>query len=295
MSYRLSICIPTCNSDVYLERLLRHLFAQLEGLQSEIEVIVSDNASDDRTGEVASEYAARPNFRYVRRPENGGAERNFLNAVANASGEYVWLLGDDDVVLPGAIGRLLTVISTEPFDLAHFSIAQRKWVDAVQTFASAREYIEHFARTHPPMLYEATVISFSVFRRAAWDSVPDKERFIPTRYVHTLTMAEALMERGTIMLRPEMLIAMPRYRATVHDEKLGFEIYFLHLYLLQILARMSGSRTLKQYNRAERMRVLKHTAGDLWRLTKHYFRDAKLIGRSARRVVTSTGRVKGTR
>jgi glycosyltransferase involved in cell wall biosynthesis len=289
VSYRVSICIPTCNRDVYLESLLRRLFAQLDGLTGEIEVVVSDNASDDRTAEIASAYAERPNFRYVRRSENGGAERNFLEAVQAATAEYCWLLGDDEILEPAAIERLLELVTGEAFDLALFSTTTQRWVDERVQFSSYRQYVDHFARVRPKTLRESTLISESVFRRQVWAGVPNKERFFPTHYLHTLTMAEGLIDRGRILVLPDALIAIPRHRAAFHDRRIEFEIAFLHLQLLLTLARMARSEALKQFCRAERPRALKGMTRHLLRVTKGYLRDAGLIAGTIIRTVMGHG------
>ena len=277
MSYRVSICIPTCNRDVYLESLLRSLFAQLDGLAGEIEVVVSDNASDDRTEEVASAYAGHPDFRYVRRNENIGNERNYLGVVQAATGEYCWLLGDDEILEPAAIERLRALVNGEEFDLAVFSTPTHRWVDERVQFSSYRQYVDHFARVRPETLRESTLISLSVFRRQVWAGVPNKERFLPTRYLHTLTLAAGLIDAGRILVLPDALITVPRHRAAFHDHRLEFEISFLHLALLMTLARMARSDALKQFCRAERPRAMQGMARDLVRVTKRYARDAGLI------------------
>ncbi len=291
MSYRVSICIPTCNRDVYLESLLRRLFAQLDGLTGEIEVVVSDNASDDRTAEIASAYAERPNFRYVRRSENGGAERNFLEAVQAATAEYCWLLGDDEIVEPAAIERLLELVTGEAFDLALFSTTTQRWVDERVQFSSYRQYVDHFARVRPETLWASTLVSLSVFRRQVWAEVPNKERFIPTHYLHTLTMAVGLIDRGRILVLPDALITIPRHRAAFHDPRIEFEIAFLHLQLLLTLARMARSEALKQICRAQRRRALKELANRFARVTKEYARDTARIARAIMWTIVRRGGV----
>ena len=289
MSYRVSICIPTFNRDVYLESLLRRLFAQLDGLTGEIEVIVSDNASDDRTAEIASAYARHPDFRYVRRNENIGGDRNFLEVIKAATGEYCWLLGDDEVLEPAAIERLRALVNHEDFDLAVFSTDTHSWVDKRLQFSSYREYVDHFARVRPATLLESTLVSLSVFRRQVWEGVPNKERLIPTHYVHTLTMAVGLIDVGRILVLPDALVTVRPHRAAWEYPWFELEIPALHLGLLLTLARMARSEALKQFCRAERPRALKGMAGQFLRVTKGYARDAARIARAVMRTILARG------
>jgi len=40
--------------------------------------------------------------------------RNFLNVVSMADGEFVWMIGDDDLLLPNAISKLVSMIGLHP-------------------------------------------------------------------------------------------------------------------------------------------------------------------------------------
>lgn len=109
---RLSICIPTYNRSRYIGELLDSIIAQG---YPEVEVVVSDNASEDETGETVGRYREKlPNLRYIRQPENIGADRNFLAVVNSATGSHAWLIGDDDKLEPGAIERILAALTRWP-------------------------------------------------------------------------------------------------------------------------------------------------------------------------------------
>jgi abequosyltransferase len=109
---KLSICIPTYNRAKCLSMLLDSIVQQYT---SDVEVVVSDNASADNTAEVVSSYKSKmPNLKYVLQSENIGADRNFLAVVENASGEYAWLMGDDDRLEPGAVGAILRALAQWP-------------------------------------------------------------------------------------------------------------------------------------------------------------------------------------
>lgn len=277
MAYRLSICIPTCNRDVYLESSLRRLFDQIGSRDGEIEVLVSDNASDDRTETIVKQYSLRPSFRYMRRKENGGAERNFLDVIAAATGEYCWLLGDDDVLLPGAVDHILQVLEDDPADLHVFSTPESRWVHERTEFPNFSAYVEHFASSRVETLREATLISLSIFRRFVWEAVSHKERYIPTRYVHGLVLAEALRDSGCIVVHPDALISVPRHRATVHDPNLALEIEFCQFQYLMLLAQLTRSPTLSRICVRERFHVVNHSARKVVRLTRRYLQNCGFV------------------
>lgn len=111
----LSLCIPTFNRVKYLRELIPSLIAELEHvnrLAIRVELLISDNASTDETEAYLREISCC-GLKIVRNPINIGGDRNFLACVERASGEYVWLFGDDDVVEPGGLKRIVSLLLRE--------------------------------------------------------------------------------------------------------------------------------------------------------------------------------------
>lgn len=108
MTVKLSICIPTYNRASLLREALRSIAEQV---RPSVEVVVCDNSSSDETGLVIDEFRhAFGNLNYFRWPENMGADRNVLKTIEVASGEYCWLLGDDDQLEKGALDKILPML-----------------------------------------------------------------------------------------------------------------------------------------------------------------------------------------
>lgn len=102
----LGICIPTYNRSKYIEELLSSI--HLQGY-TDIEVVISDNASIDNTKEVVSRYSALlPCLRYVYSDINVGADRNLLKCISYSTADYCWIMGSDDALLPGSLDHILT-------------------------------------------------------------------------------------------------------------------------------------------------------------------------------------------
>ena len=111
----LSLCIPTYNRDKYLLSCLLSIYEQTTNYQC-FEVVVSDNASNDRTEKIAQQFSKFPNFRFIRSEENIGAVKNILKVVDLARGEYSWIIGDDDFILPGKIDNILDLLKNTTVD-----------------------------------------------------------------------------------------------------------------------------------------------------------------------------------
>jgi hypothetical protein len=225
----------------------------------------------------------------VRQEENIGGDRNFIEVVQAATGEYCWLLGDDEILEPAAIERLRALVNREDFDLAVLSTEAYRWVDERMYFSSYREYVDHFAHVRPVTLLGSTLISLSIFRRQVWAGVPNKERFLPTRYVHTLTMAVGLIDDGRILVLPDAIVAVRRHRAPFSDPRVALDMPLIHLGLLLTLARMARSEALKQFCRAERRRALKGMVRHFLLVTKRYAGDARRIARAVMRTILARG------
>ena len=111
MAIKLSIAIPTYNGSRYVREALDSIISQLGYIDEEIEIVVSDNASTDKTPEIIRDYQNKyPFVKYFRNEENLGADRNFDLAVRRSTGEYVWLFSDDDRLRSGAIKKVLSVL-----------------------------------------------------------------------------------------------------------------------------------------------------------------------------------------
>lgn len=117
-TFLLSLCIPTYNRARLLEQSLRAVLAQITpALAGDVEVVVLDNASSDSTPEVVAQvHSDFPwvALRSVRRAQNIGPDANFCDAPMQTSGLFLYLLSDDDVLLPGAVLRLLELIRRYP-------------------------------------------------------------------------------------------------------------------------------------------------------------------------------------
>ena len=89
-----SIIIPTFNGAKYIKRAILSALSQD---YSNIEIVISDNASTDLTEEICCEFVGNPKFRYFRNPANIGMVKNFQKALAEYSvGKYALILSDDD-------------------------------------------------------------------------------------------------------------------------------------------------------------------------------------------------------
>ena len=110
----LSICVTTYNRAAWLDVSLKQLTKLIASYSDVVELVVCDNASSDNTEAIAAQYSGFPGFRYFRNPVNVGMLGNLRETVHHASGRFVWILGDDDVMRLGALESVLSVILEHP-------------------------------------------------------------------------------------------------------------------------------------------------------------------------------------
>jgi abequosyltransferase len=115
----LTIAIPTYNRSACLAQLLEILAPQLTG-EERVELIISDNASPDDTPNVVSTFREKGlALTYSRNETNIGADANFIRCYERARGEYVWIFGDDDIIVPGGLNEVLRLLEPRVYKLLY--------------------------------------------------------------------------------------------------------------------------------------------------------------------------------
>jgi GT2 family glycosyltransferase len=122
-----SICIPVYNGESFLGETLASALAQT---YTNTEIVVSDNASTDRTGEVVATAAAHaPNIRYERAGTNVGPVGNFNRCIDLARGTYIKILCADDLLYPDCLTRQVAAFEGEDGRAISLVSAARDIVD----------------------------------------------------------------------------------------------------------------------------------------------------------------------
>lgn len=116
----LSICIPTYDRAEYLRQCVESIVKQFDNLdvKNAVEIVISDNNSTDHTASVVREFAEKfDNIRYFRNEINIGFDLNVVNVVKQSTTKYCWYLGDDDVIVSGAILFILSKLNSCNYDV----------------------------------------------------------------------------------------------------------------------------------------------------------------------------------
>lgn len=149
-----TIAIPTYNRREYLQDALHSALSQS---YPNIEVVVSDNSSQDGTAEVVSQIQDE-RLIFLRQQENLGMIGNWNACLARASGEFFLMLSDDDLLESRAIERLVRAIvdDGEP---------ERVGVAYCRTWEVDSQGARRGLDPHPPAREEAREFALQYFLR----------------------------------------------------------------------------------------------------------------------------------
>lgn len=204
--FLISFCIPTYNRADYILETISSVVGQAD---SDIEIIVCDNASTDNTSEiVASAQKIFQNIKYFKWPENMGADLNYLKTVEMAGGEYCWFLGSDDLIADGAIKKIRKELisgcdiylcseyfsdkKARPYD-THY-LLRRDIESSTFDLSLRNDRLRYFelAQSHSALF---GYLSSIIFKREKWISIEYDDTFTGTLYSH-MYMLYSFINRG---------------------------------------------------------------------------------------------------
>jgi len=107
---RVTALIDTCNHERFIAEAIESVLAQ-DFSATEMEILVVDDGSTDRTPEIIRSYGER--VRCIRK-ENGGQASALNVGFAEARGEIIAMLDGDDVWLPHKVRRVVEVFDQHP-------------------------------------------------------------------------------------------------------------------------------------------------------------------------------------
>lgn len=165
----LSICIPTYNRSKYLDKCLKSIFDYI-GNDKSIEVVVSDNNSQDNTKEIVDKYISMySNFKYFKNEQNIGADRNIMEALNRGTGKFLASHGDDDYFAPFSIYKIINKLY-ENRDCSVFYMFNR-------TSASEKKNcgINNFIKD---VSFYCTFISGIILKKSDYKIIEDKYKFV---------------------------------------------------------------------------------------------------------------------
>lgn len=184
---QLAIAIPCYKRPDFLKLCLSSIVKAAGGMALPIYVV--DDSCDTTNDEMLATFGAQhPHLHVIKNEKNLGIDRNICKCLEVADAQYVWLIGEDDLMRPNAVARLQAsgfIEQGHPFIFANYS-----YVAADQRHVFREKSIDIDADRDMPFddffseyLWAAGFIGGCIFRRDSFLSV-DYPRFLGTYYAH---------------------------------------------------------------------------------------------------------------
>lgn len=199
----LTIAIPTFNRVDKLKQSLELVIKY--SAEYNIEILISDNASTDGTENcVRNIQKIHSNIKYYKNSENLGFDGNFLNCFERASGEYIWLLSDDDILLLGGVESVLKALKYKPICM-HLNSSSLKGINPV-SFNNLRfeengfQIYEDKNKFVKKMGIYCTFVSSLVFHLDSVKKIENKEKYFNTNILQTHIFFEIMRNEGIYII-----------------------------------------------------------------------------------------------
>lgn len=118
MNEKISVIVPVYNVEAYVGACLDSLLGQT---YSNLEILVVDDGSTDRSGVICDEYAKRDSRIHVVHQPNGGAASAKNTALRLATGELLAFADSDDLVEPDAYAYMVEQLHSYDADVVQCS------------------------------------------------------------------------------------------------------------------------------------------------------------------------------
>jgi glycosyltransferase involved in cell wall biosynthesis len=213
---RVSICIPSYNSEEFIAATLESILAQTF---ADFEVVIADDKSTDRTRPIIKGFTDT-RIRLIENEHNLGLGRNWNKVLSCTQGEYVKLLGDDDLLNPECLARQVAALEQPANASAVLAICNRNVINVRNEvvmrrrfpfgpgLVSGRKLIRNSIRWGSNLIGEPVV---GLFRKRALNEEAVCDRSNP--YVADLALWAELLKRGDAFIDPDYLAGFRISRA----------------------------------------------------------------------------------
>lgn len=176
-----SVLIPVYNREIYIGACIE---SALNQTFRDIEVVIVDNASTDRTWECVQKYAARDvRVRVFQNPRNLGPVENWRRCLKEARGRLGKLLFSDDVIYPEYLTRTVPLLEDPDVGFAFSAMHIGSEIEAEMPIfyswerapqvVSSRRFIEDVLLDEPlPLSPGAAIFRIDDLRRNLLERLP---------------------------------------------------------------------------------------------------------------------------
>lgn len=204
----LAICIPTFKRP---ELLRRCILSAIDSAGSRpIKIFVADDSVGDTNAAVREDLTKAYSFvHWHLNSVNLGIDNNIQHVVDLCDCDYAWLIGEDDVFVPGAVSHMHELVQTvnTPFILANYAFVDED-PSHVISMALPKTFngVQPFEEFLPKLLWTVGFIGACVISRDAWGRT-DPKPYDGTYFTHVGRIVELLAPYGSVHVVSQCCVA----------------------------------------------------------------------------------------
>ncbi|WP_342120272.1 glycosyltransferase [Pseudoduganella sp. OTU4001] len=253
----LSICIPTFNRGPLLAQTLESIVVQAAFRDGhDVEVVISDNCSDDDTQAVTARYAAAfpDKIRVFRQADTISPDLNFAFVMGEGRGTYLKLHNDNLTFRDGSLAEMLKVFKATALEkpVIFFTNGNNRQEEPLEILTSMNDFLRRVS-------YIATWIGGFGMWRDEFRAMPDVSRNAHLRLLQTDVLYRLLaLGKRAIVLFDTYFIGLPVGRKGGYSAKGGYNIaeVFGKNYLQILKWQLEAGRLDRALFEAEKKRLL---------------------------------------
>lgn len=248
----LTISIPTYKRPELLYKCLIEIFCQIHN-KPNVAVYVADDSNGDENRqwiEKATQQYPQAAINYVINKRNLGIDENIKNCIASPETEYVWLLGEDDLLMPGAIDTVLRALSScrPSFVFAnyiycnddHTKISSKPVL--TEYSGITREKFNTFAKKN---IWATGFIGSCIIKKDDWCN-QDTEKYTGSYYSHVGGIIDSSIDKDIVIISDILVLNRSENINTFTWSSSTFPVYFSFFSVLNKSKLSSDNELLKQ-------------------------------------------------
>lgn len=300
-----SIIVPIYNVDRYLEKCLDSILGQT---YRNLQILLIDDGSTDRSGDICDWYAEKDIRIEVRHTKNKGLVAARKYGIESARGEYIGFVDGDDYIASDMFQELLRNALTTGADFVHSGFIQEK--NGIQKIACDFEesvvqltdiaerqafLCRYFLEGREAFIYPSiwSKLFKADFIRRCYSGVPETQQYGED----LLCLIRSIFEGSCISLFPKAMYYYALKERSLSqledDERMMKEIGLWH-YMVDTLAEYGCLEAIREavkaFIQSRMLEVLEATGKNGLRIPRYFFPDMQmLLGKTI--VLYGAGRV----
>jgi glycosyltransferase involved in cell wall biosynthesis len=244
-STRIGIALPTYRRPEFLARCIRSII--VSGSKYSVPIYVVDDSGDDTNLHVINTLKAEyPHLHHVRNEGNIGIDRNIVKSVNCCLTDYVWIMGEDDLLKPHAIERALDVLENHDyaFVCANYSyisndqarIIRDKRLDVSDGLIDGNLFIARY-------LWAIGFIGACIINKERWlQAIPEK--YMDTFFAHVGVIVESIAGQSLYIISEPIVLNRAENASSATWSSNAFEVMYGWTELLDRLADVCDTKLI---------------------------------------------------